>query len=185
MRHGAVPPKTIVAAAPITRSHPEPKILWPSTRYYGDNGGPDSSAFPSLPAIKARYAAKPPEALEAFIHAVLDARDRILILDDYLFKPQEGQSLQGRYEQILLWFPDGLTPNEIRLLTNAHQDQERIRQRFNERTREINQTCSPPHRCCNDRNQFLTRQSISLRTRSFCDYRQRAVALRSHGWGAS
>jgi hypothetical protein len=70
------------------------------------------------------------------------AQDRILVLDDFLFKPQEGQSPQSRYEQILFWFPDGLVANDIRFLTNAHEDQAQqnaIQKMFNERVAAINQ----------------------------------------------
>jgi hypothetical protein len=50
------------------------------------------------------------------------AQDRILVLDDFLLKPQEGQSQQDRYDQVLIWLPDGLVANDIRFLTNAHED---------------------------------------------------------------
>jgi hypothetical protein len=84
----------------LTRPYPEQRILWPTFRGYGDGGGSDSGVFPSLTAIKARRAACPPEALTAFVEAAGMAQDRILVLDDFLFKPQEGQSQQSRYEQI-------------------------------------------------------------------------------------
>jgi hypothetical protein len=132
-------PPSISAAAPVARSPEEPRIFWPSARYYGDNNGPDSSVFPSLAAIKARCGTCPPEPLETFLEAAWSAKNCILVLDDYLFKPLEGQSLQGRYEQILNWLPDGLVANEIRFLTNAHPDQDAIRKLFNERAAEINQ----------------------------------------------
>jgi hypothetical protein len=98
--------------------------------------------FPSLIDIKARKGANLPEALTAFVEAAWIAQDRVLILDDYLFKPGEDQSRQDRYEQILSWFPDGLVANEIRLLTNGPGDkveQEAIRKQFNERVTKINQ----------------------------------------------
>ena len=133
------PPPFIDAAEPVSRRPEEPRIFWPSVRFYGDNGGSDSSVFPSLSAIKARCSARPPEPLEAFLEAVWDAQNRILVLDDYLFKPLEGQSQQDRYGQILDWLPDGLVANEIRFLTNAHPDQGALRKQFNERVTEINQ----------------------------------------------
>jgi hypothetical protein len=98
--------------------------------------------FPSLTAIKARSAARPPEALTAFVEAAGMAQDRILVLDDFLFKPQEGQSQQSRYEKILHWLPDGLVANDIRFLTNAHEDpaeQDVIQNIFNNRIVAINQ----------------------------------------------
>jgi hypothetical protein len=120
---------------------PSPQILWPSAIGYGDNGGPDSARFPPLDAIKARLAASPPESLSAFSDAARNAQDRILILDDYLFKPKHEQSLQSRYDKVLYWFPDGLVANDVRILTNAHGDEREhnsIRQRFAEQAAAIN-----------------------------------------------
>lgn len=140
-----VRPPLVNAAAPTTRCNPEPQILWPTYPGYGDSGGSDSGAFPSLTAIKAREAACPPEALTAFVGAAGMAQDRILVLDDFLFKPQKGQSQRSRYEQILRWLPDGLVANDIRFLTNTHEDkQERdaIKRLFNERVAALNQRTS-------------------------------------------
>ena len=136
------PPLFVNAAAPIKRPYPDQRILWPTSRGYGDDGGSDSGAFPTLTAIKARRAASPPEPLTAFVEAVRIAQDRILVLDDFLFKPKEGQSRQSRYEQILCWLPDGLVANDIRFLTNAHEDraeQDAIQRLFNDRVVTINQ----------------------------------------------
>lgn len=133
------------AVAPIARPHPEQKILWPTFRGYGDDGRSDSSVFPCLTAIKARKAARPPEALDAFREAVWMAQDRILVLDDFLFEPNEGQSRRSRYDQILLWLPDRLAANDIRFLTNKKDDereQVEIQKLFNERAATINQ-CAP------------------------------------------
>jgi hypothetical protein len=69
------------------------------------------------------------------------AQDRILVLDDFLFKPQEGQSQQSRFEQILFWLPDGLVANDIRFLTNMHEgraEQDAIQKQFNEHVAGIN-----------------------------------------------
>lgn len=137
-------PHLINAAVSVTRPHPKPQILWPTALGYGDGGGSesDSGAFPCLTAIKARRAACAPKALTAFVDAVRTAQDRILVLDDYLFKAQEGQSLQSRYDQILSWLPDGLVANDIRFLTNAHGDrveQALILRLFSDRVKAINQ----------------------------------------------
>jgi hypothetical protein len=135
------PPPFVNAAAPITRPYPAQQILWPTFPGYGDGGGSDSGAFPSLRAIKARRAACPPEALTAFVEAARMAQDRILVLDDFLLKPQEGQSQQDRYDQVLIWLPDGLVANDIRFLTNAHEDrvqQHAIQKLFNDHIAAIN-----------------------------------------------
>lgn len=135
-------PPFVDAALPVTRPVPEPQILWPTFRGYGDNGGSDSGVFPSLTAIKARRAASPPEALDAFLEATAIAQDRILVLDDYLFKVRDGQSRQSRYDQILSWLPDGLVANDIRFLTNNYGDpteQYEIQKQFSDRIAAINQ----------------------------------------------
>ncbi len=136
------PPHLVNAATPVTRPCPQQRILWPTALGYGEGGGSDSVAFPRLTAIKARRAACPPEALTAFVDAAWMALDRILVLDDFLFKAQEGQSNQSRYDQILSWLPDGLVANEIRFLTNAHGDraeQAAIRKLLSDRVQTINQ----------------------------------------------
>ncbi len=136
----ALPPH-VNADALITRPYPEQRILWPTVCGYGDGGESDSSAFPSLTAIKARRAAYPPEALTAFAETAWMAQDRIFVLDDYLFKPDGGVSQKGRYDQILFWLPVGLVANDIRFLTNAPGDkaeQTTIQQLFNERAGAIN-----------------------------------------------
>jgi hypothetical protein len=135
-------PHLINATAHLTRPRPQQRILWPTAPGYGDGGGSDSGAFPGLTAIKARRAACPPEALTAFVNAARMAQDRILVLDDFLFKEEKGKSGRSRYDQILLWLPDGLIANEIKFLTNAHGDraeQAVIRKLFNDRVQAINQ----------------------------------------------
>jgi hypothetical protein len=120
---------------------PSPKILWPSAIHYGDNGGSDSARFPPIDAIKIRLAASPPEPLLAFTDAARSAQDRILILDDYLFKPKDGQSLQSRYDKILDWFPDRLVANDVRILTKSRgheSERNSIRRQFAERAAAIN-----------------------------------------------
>lgn len=135
-------PPFVNATAHAARPLPEPQILWPTSPGYGNNGGSDSGEFPSLAAVKARRAARAPEALTAFIEAAGMAQDRILVLDDFLFKPKKGQSQQSRYEQILIWLRVGLVANDIRFLTNAHEnraEQDAIQKLFNERVADINQ----------------------------------------------
>lgn len=138
---GLPTPRNVEAAVPIKRPSPDCQILWPTALGYGPRGGSDSTTFPSLDAIKARNAARPPEALQAFVEAAWIAEDRILVIDDFLFKPRQHQSLQSRYDQILSWFPVGLAANDIRLLTNAlgdHAEEEAIQKMFNERGEAIN-----------------------------------------------
>ena len=135
------PPLFVNAALPIKRPVPRPQILWPSAIGYGDNGGSDLGRFPPVDAIKARHSACPPESLSAFRDAARIAQDRILILDDYLFKPKKDQALQSRYDKILDWFPDRLVANDVRILTNTHGDEpehKSIQRKFAERAAAIN-----------------------------------------------
>jgi len=134
----------VVAAA---RPVPAPCILWPTAKGYGENGGSDSARFPLLSTIKMRRSARPPEPLQAFLEAAWHAQDRILVLDDFLFKAKDGQSQQSRYDQILLWLPDWLAANDVRFLTNAHgsrAEQAAIQQLFAARATDINN--ASPHR---------------------------------------
>lgn len=134
-------PLDVTVAAPVTRPYPEPRILWPTARWHGDDGGSDSRAFPSLEAVKTRKNECPPDGLAAFVEAVWMAQDRILILDDHLFDPVGKVSRQSRYDQILFWFQDDLVANEIQVLTNAHEaEQGTIQKQFNERAAEINRS---------------------------------------------
>jgi hypothetical protein len=133
------------AAVPIARPYPKPQILWPTSLGHGDGGGSDSGKFPSLTAIKARRAANPPDGLSAFVEAAWMAQDRILVLDDFLFKALKDQSRQKRYDQILSWLPDGLIASDIKFLTNAHEDRDEqleIWKQFDKRIAEINQRTS-------------------------------------------
>lgn len=131
----------IDVSMPVTRGHLKPQILWPTHPGYGDGGESDSAMFPQLPAIKARRTASPPEALTAFVNAARKAQDRILVLDDYLFKPLAGQSLQNRCDQVLNWFDADLVANDIRFLTKGHEDaaeQFSIQRQFDKCARTIN-----------------------------------------------
>lgn len=138
------PSPIVNAAAPARRPLPAKEILWPTYPGYGDGGGSDSGIFPSLTAIKARRAAPLPQALKAFVEAAWTAQDRILILDDYLFKPEkdQDQSRQSRYDQILSWLPKDLVANDVRFLTKAHEDlpeQREIEIQFQAHAAAINQ----------------------------------------------
>ena len=137
-----IPPLSVDVSPPVSLPRLEPQILWPSVLGWGDDEGSDSSKFPSLSAIKARLTATPTAPLTAFVEAARTAQARVYVLDDYLFKPMEGQSMQSRYDQILSWFPDGLIANDIRLLTNAHKEDAAIVRDFNVRAGAINQALS-------------------------------------------
>ncbi len=137
-----VPGLFIDVGTPVAPANLVPQILWPTHPGYGDNGESDSTKFPQLTAIKARRSSIPPKALAAFVDAARKAKDRILVIDDYLFKPLEGQSLQNRCDQVLNWLDEDLVANDVRFLTNAHEDaveQESIQNQFDELATTINQ----------------------------------------------
>ena len=138
-------PLSVRVAAPTDSRVPKPQLLWPTSPGYGDNGGADSAKFPSLTAIKARKNARLPAPLAAFVKAAWNAQERILVLDDFLFKPLGDQSLQTRCDQILSWLPDSLAANDIRFLTNSVGNQverDAIQKQFDERAASINR-CTP------------------------------------------
>ena len=136
----AFPPVLNVRAR---RPVPDKAIFWPTANGFGDNPqNTDSIRFPGLSAIKARKAAMPPEPLWAFVEEVALARERVLILDDFLFKP-EGGALQDRLDQVLSWFPDNFGASDVRLLTSSVGDkieEKEIEAQCNERARQISNT---------------------------------------------
>jgi hypothetical protein len=136
------PPPLVDAAAALKRSVPERRILWPTVIGYGDDeGGSDSEKFPSLQAIKVRRVMRPPAALSAFVQAAWTAQDRILVLDEYLFKEKDQEFQPERYNQILEWFPDRFAASDVRFLTKWPGDnslQTAIQKIFNDRAEDIN-----------------------------------------------
>lgn len=134
----------MIAAPPfvdVTAPRPVPpkEILWPTG--YEQNGAADSQQFPELKAIKARCTAIRAEPLSAFVQASRVAQDRILVLDDYLFKPRKDRSLQQRIDFILDWFPIDLAATDVRILTNEicdRRDVQYIEEQFSSLENKIN-----------------------------------------------
>lgn len=126
----------------VKRPVPDKAIFWPTAIGYGDQPqlNADSTRFPELRAIKARNNAKSVEPLVEFVKAAQEALDRILILDEYLFKPPEG-TFQIRVKQVLSWFPNSLVAKNVRVLTASIGDSDTetdIIKRFEERATQIN-----------------------------------------------
>lgn len=117
----APPPLQLInVSSPVKRPVPPPEILWPTAIGYGNvPGSTDLTIFPQWQAIKARKGARPAEPLMAFVEAASGAQDRILVMDDYLFKEDVG-SFQSRIDQVLDWLPLTLAANDVRLLTNSN-----------------------------------------------------------------
>lgn len=96
------------------------EILWPIQPGFGNLPTGDSSRFPDIQAIKTRKSAEQPAPLFAFKKAVSNALKRVLILDGYFLEPEKGKgNRQSRIDQILMWMPETMQANDIRILTNA------------------------------------------------------------------
>jgi hypothetical protein len=125
----------------VKRPVPDKAIFWPTAIGYGDQPqlNADSTRFPGLTAIKARNSVRPAAPLAEFVKAAGEAQDRILILDEYLFKPPEG-TFQIRVKQVLSWFSNSLRASDVRILTSSVIDfnVEYIIKQFEERAAEIN-----------------------------------------------
>jgi hypothetical protein len=136
------PRLTVDAASRVKRPVPPKAILWPTVTWFGNLGaGADSSKFPGLTAIKARHAAQPAAPLETFLRAVRDAQDRVLVMDDFLFRLDNEGRWQGRVAQVLGWLPETLAAPDVRFLTGAPATQfqkREIERRFAEREQVIN-----------------------------------------------
>lgn len=90
--------------------------------------------------MKARKTTSIVAPLAAFVREAHQAQDRILVLDDYLFKTKVG-SPQSRIDQILNWLPDTLVAYDVRLLTKeigAQAFMADIVRQFEARAAEIN-----------------------------------------------
>jgi hypothetical protein len=113
-------PIDVNAASRVRRPVPPKEILWPTVDWFGNMGaGADSSRFPGLREIKARHSARPAEALETFLRAVRDAQDRVLIMDDFLFRDDNSGGFHARLAQVMSWFPETLAAPDVRFLTAA------------------------------------------------------------------
>jgi hypothetical protein len=133
--------QTIDASSRVKRPVPDKEILWPTATGHGDNYKSDSTKFPKLEAIKVRKAAFPAEPLAAFVAEVKRAQDRILVLDENLFKKEGEITSQVRVGQVLDWFPDSFAASDVRLLTASFGDTNLegvIIEQFAERARQIN-----------------------------------------------
>ncbi len=121
-----------IAIAPkAERPFPAKEILW---------SGLDSwqSRFPNSAEAWGRKQSNNPVPMHAFCKAVSEAQERVWIVDDYLFKLDNG-SITGRVKQILTWFPIELSASDIRLLTRHTQEvDESVQEEFRKRAHEIN-----------------------------------------------
>lgn len=130
------------------------EILWGCER-----GG--SHHFPrDMETIHARRYSPDPKPLEAFRMAVMNAVDRVWIVDEYFLVPDKGVSPDERILTILDWLHPRLVASDIRILTKEHDEiTEDTLQLFQMREREINayQT-RRPKQCSIQVNTRLTQE---------------------------
>lgn len=128
--------------APVSRPLPPATLLWPSGMGWGDLDNGDSTTFPKLSFIKARFNANPLPPLVTFLDAVAEAQERVWIVDDYLLKPVGAAvGVPDRATLVLAWFPQALVANDVRLLTSGGntEDNDAIAKRFGKHADGINE----------------------------------------------
>lgn len=112
------PPSIVVdAISQIKSPISPPAIFWPTILAFDCADSADSTRFPDLSAILARDGADVAEPLTSFVKAACSAQKRILVLDDFLFRPKENQALQIRLDQVLKWLPLNIAAKDVRFLT--------------------------------------------------------------------
>ena len=121
-----------ISAAPrAERPFPDKKILWGS-----QDGG--QARFPTRASAYERMYSGDPVPLKEFGCAVLNAEERIWIVDEYLFMPDSGDP-ETRIDKILTWLQKGISATDIRLLTRPHREiSDDCLNKFQNRAREIN-----------------------------------------------
>lgn len=109
------------------------EILWGC-----EAGG--SHHFPrDMEAILARRRSPDPKPLYAFGVAVMNAVDRVWVIDEYFLTTDRSASSDGRILTILDWLHTGLVASDIRILTKKHEEiTEDTLQLFQMREQEIN-----------------------------------------------
>ncbi|MDH5975194.1 hypothetical protein L8R98_00225 [Vibrio splendidus] len=110
----------IVTKVKQKRSIPDKTLYWATQRGYGDNGGTDLTKFPAIEAIKHRNSATEIHNLEAFSKTVENAKDRILIIDRYIFQAEDNKgSTKDRVNHICNWLlNENMEATDIRILTS-------------------------------------------------------------------
>ncbi len=128
-----IPGSNIQTAAEVERPIPEKAIFWGS-----QVGG--ESKFPSIQDAWNRKNCASPEPMKAFSDAVINAQERVWIVDQYLLIPDgKNSNCEKRIEEILKWLPVELAASDIRLLTKTHQEiKEEDLKKFQQREQKIN-----------------------------------------------
>lgn len=98
-----------------------------------------SPHFPKdIAGVHERFYASDPRPLDTFRRAVIEAVERVLIMDDYFLLPDKGEP-EERLSIILDWLHPRLVASDIRILTKKHAEiDEELLQLFRDREEEIN-----------------------------------------------
>lgn len=101
---------------------PPPRIALPKDILWGcQNGG--SPHFPrDLASIHERRHASDPAPMHAFRDAMMNAAERVWVVDEYFLVPHSGAEPDARVERILGWLPVYLAATDIRILTKEHRE---------------------------------------------------------------
>jgi len=92
------------------------EILWGCER-----GG--SHHFPKdMETIHARRNSTDPKPLDAFRIAIMNAVDRVWVVDGYFLMPDRGGGADSRILTILNWLHPNLVATDIRILTRKHSE---------------------------------------------------------------
>jgi hypothetical protein len=116
-----------------------PRIALPKDILWGCQSG-GSPHFPrDLATIHQRRYAPDPEPMHAFRDAVMNAAERVWVVDEYFLVPNNGAEPDARVDSVLAWFPDSLAASDIRILTKEHkQITDDMLNRFEQRAQAIN-----------------------------------------------
>lgn len=107
-----------------------------------------SRHFPrDIAGVHERFYASDPKPLDTFRRAVVEAVERVLIMDDYFLLPDKGVP-EERLSTILDWLHPRLVASDIRILTKKHAEiDEELLQLFGAREEEINNQARRGKRC--------------------------------------
>ena len=133
------------------------EILWGCER-----GG--SSHFPrDIETILTRRRSPVPKPLDTFRIAVMNAMDRVWIVDEYFLVPEGVASSDERILTILEWLHIGLIACDVRILTKKHDEiNKNVLELFQIREKEIN--------ACQARRSKQCSIQVNTRLRDKFDY---------------
>lgn len=128
----------------------EPRTSLKTEIIWGCEGG-GSRHFPrDMETIQTRKHSLNPKPLEAFRIAVMNAVERVWVVDEYFLMPDSGRRPDERILTIIEWLHPGLVASDIRILTRKHDKiNESMLQLFREQERTINTSQARRSKRCN------------------------------------